>query len=851
MRTSAACKKHPAEAWRLCLWSIAPRRGLINSMKKLSLRAKIMFGGILIVLVPLIVVGAVTFSNSSRTLEDISKQQFEQIAQGLSNMIQMNLQKELIIVMALAADQQIITGTATGTYDDINRKLADMFRKIGADYEGLAVLDQNGTVRSTVNYKGLDRKSIGIHLHERDYFRAARKGKPGVGTPVRSKVSGEPIIGICAPIFSNEGAFVGAALAVVKIDFLMKQTTSIKLGETGYPFMLDARGTVIAHPNRDLILKVSIKKEAGMEKIAQKMLRGEKGSEEYTIRGKKKVAGFAPVGMTGWVVGITQDMDEIMALAYANRNFILMISFVFLVTIVGAVFFFSESLSAPIQKTLSMLNQAIDQAMEAIVIIGLDRRIQFVNPAMARIVDQPPQMLIGRELLLDGTDKASDEAMSAAIAERKTWVGNVTGRRKDGTGFVMDMTITPVKDDAGRVICILAIGRDITHELKMEGQIRQGQKMEAIGTLAGGIAHDFNNILGAIFGYTELTIDALEDKEKSARYLAETLKAATRARDLVNQILTFSRRTDQEKRPLMPRYIIKEALKLLRASLPTTIQIQDSVKSRAFILGDAIQVHQMIMNLCTNAGYAMKEKGGILDISLDDIDIDESFSVLHPGMDPGRHLRLKVSDSGCGIPSEYLERIFDPFFTTKPHGEGTGLGLSVVHGIVKSLKGTVSVYSEAGKGTTFTVYLPILPSEDSMIEDQAPAETPRGTGRILLVDDEQILVRAGKDMLENLGYQVRSFDESPAAWEAFQQAPHDFDAVITDYTMPHMTGFDLAQNVRRIRADIPIILCSGYIDIAMEDKARQANVDEFLRKPITRQDMALALRRALGKDKTT
>ncbi len=411
----------------------------------------------------------------------------------------------------------------------------------------------------------------------------------------------------------------------------------------------------------------------------------------------------------------------------------------------------------------------------------------------------------------------------------------------------MEVNITPVRGETGKVSCFLAIGRDITRELKMEAQVRQGQKLESIGTLAGGIAHDFNNILSAVFGYTELAINSLGDRAKSMHYLKAIITAAERARALVSQILTFSRQQDQEKQQLIPKIIIKEALKLICASLPTTIEIQQTIVSDELILGDPTQIHQVIMNLCTNAGYAMRDHGGVLNVRLDDIDIDDDFAVLHPGIKPGRHIRLIVSDSGCGIPPEVMDRIFDPFFTSKPQGEGTGLGLSVVHGIVKSLDGCISAYSEVGKGTTFTIFIPVIPMKTPLATEQMPKEIPVGKGMLLLVDDETAIVDVGKALLESLGYKVQGFTRPLMALNAFRQTPNDFDAVITDYTMPQMTGDELAKKIRKIRSDIPIILCSGYIDQAMEEKAHEANVNEFIRKPLTRQDIAFALQRILAK----
>jgi len=797
-------------------------------------------GGTLLVLVPLIFIGAVIYINSSRALEDISNIQTVQIATSLSSMIRTAIEKDMKILAAMAKDPSIINDASREEYDGINVKLADLFKRISTDYEALAVFDQKGIIRA----EGFDKNRIGISISDRDYFQTAKKGRMGNGSIVASKATGMPIFGLCAPIMSKDGVFLGGVLGVVKADFLVRYISSLKLGKTGYAFMVDQKGIVIAHPNHEYIMKLDASREGGgMKEITEKMIRQETGTSEYVYKGEKKIIGFAPMALTGWSVGVTQHKEEVMALAYTNRNLILMVSGFFFVLTVLAVFFFSRTISAPVQKTLTTLNQAIQQATEAIIIIGLDKRVQFVNPAFAAIIDRPIQDLVGKTPDLENTNLASSEEIWKALKQGKMWSGLITGVKRDSTKYSMNMTITPVRDEIGRISCFLAIARDISRELMMEAQLRQSQKMEAIGTLAGGIAHDFNNILSAIFGYAELTLNYLGNREKSGHFLNEILKAAGRARELVNRIMTFSRQVEQQKQVIKPKYIIKEALRLLRASLPATIEIREVVKSDAAIMADPTQIHQIMMNLCTNAGYAMRQQGGILEVTLSELDVDQAFVLHHQGIEPGRHVLLKVADSGSGIPPENVDRVFDPFFTTKPQGEGTGLGLSVVHGIVKALDGMISVSSSAGKGTTFTVYLPVSKEEAPDREEKTPEDVSGGSERLLLVDDEEALVQTGKAMLEDLGYQVSAFTKSAAALEKFTSDPTSFDAVITDYTMPQITGYELTKKIREIRPDIPIILCSGYIDQDVEIKIQNVGINEFVKKPMIGRDLAVALRR--------
>ena len=304
-------------------------------------------------------------------------------------------------------------------------------------------------------------------------------------------------------------------------------------------------------------------------------------------------------------------------LAYSNRNLILLISAFFLLLTFGAVFFLSGTISAPVQKTLTTLNQAIEQATEAIFIIGLDKKVQFANPATTAITDRPTDEIIGKELDLQNTDMTRPDEIWKRLDAGKLWTGRINGFKKNSLPFSLNLTITPVRNDAGGISCFLAVGNDITRELAMEAQLLQSQKMEAIGTLAGGIAHDFNNILSAIFGYAEIALHHMPDEEKSSHDIHELLKAAHRARELINRIMMFSRQADQHRMPIKPQGIIKEALKLLRASLPATIEIREDIRSDASIVADPTQIHQVLINLCTNAGYAMKEHGGKLEVSFD------------------------------------------------------------------------------------------------------------------------------------------------------------------------------------------------------------------------------------------
>jgi PAS domain S-box-containing protein len=418
-------------------------------------------------------------------------------------------------------------------------------------------------------------------------------------------------------------------------------------------------------------------------------------------------------------------------------------------------------------------------------------------------------------------------------------------RRKDGTEMACLVTVTVKRDDEGGIIGYQSILRDVTGRKRLEEQLRQAQKMEAIGTLAGGIAHDFNNILGAIYGYTELALNNLPEGSLAHNDLKVVLEAGHRAKELVKQILAFSRHREQELKPIRINHIINEALKFLRASLPMSIEIRQHIEAETGIVSaDHTQIQQVLMNFCTNAAQAMREQGGVLEVRLIDVDLDYEEAARHPELSPGPYVRLTVSDTGCGMERVLMERIFDPYFTTKKEGEGTGMGLAVSHGIIKSYGGAITVDSEPGKGSAFQVFLP-------RIESGVRAETvqyvkiPTGSERILFVDDEFELARVGQRTLESLGYEVVAKTGSIEALEVFRTRPDKFDLVITDQAMPNMTGEELSKKLLRIRFDIPIILCTGYSEVITPEKAKGLGIREFVMKPVIKRDLAEIIRRVL------
>lgn len=410
---------------------------------------------------------------------------------------------------------------------------------------------------------------------------------------------------------------------------------------------------------------------------------------------------------------------------------------------------------------------------------------------------------------------------------------------KDGSEKIIHFK--PVTMESGNQFVIY---EDITNQEQLEDQLRQAQKMESMGTLAGGIAHDFNNILGIILGNAELAMDDIYEGNPARLNLQEIRTAGLRAKDVVRQLLSFARKTAVEKKPTNIAPIIIESLKLMRASIPTSIEIRQNITEEVdTILADPTQINQVLINLCTNAHHAMPD-GGILEVSLKNVELDEDATAQYSDLDPGPYVHLTVADTGQGMNPEIKGRIFDPYFTTKDIGKGTGLGLSVVHGIVKNHGGGISVNSELGKGTSFEIYFPVVETE-AVTETETDEKLPTGNERILFVDDEESMVYVARNRLERLGYQVEAKTSPDEALNLFRDIPNQFDMVITDMSMPEMTGDRFVQEILKIRPDIPTILCTGYSEKIDKQKAKEMGIRQYIEKPIKRSVLAKMVRKIL------
>ncbi len=504
-----------------------------------------------------------------------------------------------------------------------------------------------------------------------------------------------------------------------------------------------------------------------------------------------------------------------------------------------------------VEEVHTRLITAIEQADETVVITDKPGKIIYTNPAFESQTGYTSEESAGQNINIvksDKHEKSFYEQIWKTISKGQTWKGYYKNKKKDGTLYDNAATISPIKNPDGEITGFVNIGRDVTEEYKLQEQLRQSQKMESIGTLAGGIAHDFNNILAAVIGFAELSINDVGDRPRTHESLKQVLKAAYRAKELVGQILAFSRSKTLKRVQIKTTPIVNEVCKFIRSSLPTTIEIKQVINTmNDCIMSDPTQFQQILMNLCTNAGHAMMETGGVLEVLLEETALNEDDLLTYPELKSGSYLRLSVKDNGYGISKEYLERIFEPYFTTKDLGEGTGLGLAVVHGIINDYGGAIRVYSEAGKGTVFHVLFPLIKKNEVADNIEGSGPLPVGTEAIMLIDDEEPLVMVGTIILEELGYRVTGFTSPEVALDMFTNSKDSYDLIITDKTMPKMTGLVLSAGIKKVRPDIPILLCTGFQDKDIDDKVEIAGITDYVMKPLNRREIAIAVRKVLDK----
>ena len=497
-----------------------------------------------------------------------------------------------------------------------------------------------------------------------------------------------------------------------------------------------------------------------------------------------------------------------------------------------------------------------DHAPVGIVLLPPNNAYLIANPAFQKMVGYSLDELqrLGPDDITHPDDVRLTRDQVAKLERRECENVQFEKRyvHRDGRIIWTEISISHLHDSGTLEGVLVAVVDDVTERRaaeqerqRLEAQLRQSQKLEALGTFAGGIAHDFNNILSAILGYGDRAFRALDSESPVRRHIEQVLNAGRRAQLLVERILAFSRSGMTARLPVHVAPLVEEAVDLLKAGLPSKVRIVVRINAaHAYIIGDATHLHQVVMNLCSNALHAM-QGDGTLTVTVDEYNTSESQTLSLGTVPPGQYVRIRVEDTGAGIAPEVQERMFDPFFTTRKGGEGTGLGLSLVDGIVREYGGAIGVESEPGKGTRFDIYLPVTPERPALRNTQR-REPPRGSGQcVLLVDDEKALVELGEELLAELGYEPAGYDSSIEAWRAFEANPDRFDAVLSDQTMPELTGIALIEKMRRMRPGLPAVLMSGYSTVQLEHDAQVSGISAILRKPIDRDELALAIRAAL------
>jgi len=743
--------------------------------------------------------------------------------------------------------------------DRLNEMLAN--RSAGVpQVRRVMIVDAQGNQRF-----GSSKSAPPVHnVSDRSYFIAQRDGTASglfISEPLVTRSEGHAAVELSRRLDDEAGKFAGVVTAVLELKDLAQYYQAVNVSMGSAIQLMRADGTLLVRnpPAPDAIGRQFPALALVPTVAAPRFVN--------PINGQRDFIAVAPVRNTDLTLAVTRDAavalqpwrDE--TIRVGIRTIILML----LGALTMAALLRQISRVAAGQRALRESEERYALAMEGANEGHWDWDFTtgslFLSPKMKMLYGQSPDTKIDTraewraKVVIHPDDVQRFEAAFNDHLEGRTsrYECEYRVRHPSGDWRWLAARGRCLRDSSGKPLRVVGSSIDVTAQRQaqvdkeqLEAQLRQSQKMEAIGTLAGGIAHDFNNILGAILGYGELAHQQSTVGSPLRRYLDSVMHAAERAQTLVERILGFSRSGLGDRAPVNIRFVVEETLELLEASLPAGVRLESRIETgNAAIIGDATYLHQVAMNLCTNAIQAM-ERGGVLRVTLDCAELNEPRTLSRGSLGPGPYVRLSVCDTGVGIPPAVLERMFDPFFTTKGVGEGTGLGLSLVHGIVGDLGGAIDVTTKAGEGTTFDIWLPVA-GETAIPAVEAARALPHGHGEtVMIVDDERQLVALAEEITAQLGYEPVGFDSSGAALEAFRNAPRRFDAVLTDESMPDLIGTELAHEILRIRPKIPIILMSGYGGAQLTNRAAEIGVTEVLRKPLHRRDLAESLARALG-----
>ena len=722
------------------------------------------------------------------------------------------------------------------------------------------IIDAQGNQR----YRSRALSTPNLNISDRSYF-TAQRDSAGIGLfmsePLVTRSEGRPAVVFSRRIDDDRGTFAGIVTATVDLEDLNQFYRAANVGMAGSIQLLRDDGTL-------LVRNPPIPKSIGQKFPALAMPPASAAARVTNpLDGAEDFIAVAPVRATRLRIAVTREAaaalrpwrDETI------RDGVRTLIIALFGALTIAALLRQLSRAAASEKALRESEERYALAMEGANEGHWDWDITtdrlFLSPKMKMLGGQDPECAIDsraewrKKFLIHPDDEPRFEEQLREHVQGRTprFECEYRVRHADGNWYWLLARGRCLRDATGEPVRFVGSAIDVTSQKQaqidkeaLEAQLRQSQKMEAIGTLAGGIAHDFNNILGAILGYGELALQESAERSALRRYLDNVMHATERAKMLVERILGFSRSGLGDREPVNVQGVIVEALDLLEASLPSGIRLQRHIDAgNAAVMGDATYLHQVAMNLCTNAIHAMQQHGGVLSVGLERAQLVDSLTLSRGSLVPGHYVRLTVGDTGAGIAAAVLDRIFDPFFTTKQIGDGTGLGLSVVHGIVTDLGGAIRVETTLSKGTTFEIWLPVA-GEIPARAVEADRALRRGNGEvIMIVDDERPLVELAEEIAAQVGYEPVGFNSSRAALDALRAAPHRFDAVVTDEAMPELTGIELARQIREIRPAMPVILMTGYGSEELMGAATRIGVSEVLRKPLLRADLADALARVI------
>ncbi len=843
-----------------------------------SLNRALIRNYILIGVLPVLIIGVACLLIFSRTLtKEISKKN-QILTTSIASEVHVFLKEPLSLMNQMS---DLITSTRLISEENISQYLHSIVNNYPF-FEMVQYLNKDGKV---VSLAPDDASFINIDMSNQLFFSATQSsGKPFWSSTFISMRSGAPTLTLSVP--AQEGMLVG----YLNLDTLSGMVQRLS-SDHHFTVITDNQGTIIGD-----ITPERVRQRINLQHIEaiRTGLSGQAGTYTVTEHGIKMLASVVPVKLTGWLVIFFQHYDLHQDDAFTPvRNVIWVLLFGIIMTVitaVGAAFLVAKGASRPLfelmhdvqrvadgnysmltsgqsyleimqlrsyfnrmastimlrEKTLKeserLHRHLIESIPHGIQESSPDGIITFANTSCDRIFECERGESVGKPIWYTAeTEKKSKELQAYIqflIQKRpvpEPYLTTATTYKGNTIEIQVDWQYN--HDPDGKFTGFISVITDITENKQLEENLRQSQKMEAVGTLAGGIAHDFNNILSAILGYSEIVLDKLPPESSSYDEQKQIIKASLRAKDLVQHLLLFSRKQNQIKSPVIIADIVNEALKLLRASLPSTIVFELDINPKTGIIdADATQIHQIIINLCTNAAHAMEEKGGSLKVSLQKVTFQEKDLHKPQELQPGDYAYLSVSDSGQGIEEKNLKRIFEPFFTTKSTGKGTGMGLAVVHGIVSSHNGGITVNSSLENGTKFNVFLPLVNFKTVQKPDVQQQYVGKGE-QILVVDDEEPITLLISTLLENIGYRTTSITDSSKALAYFLENITKFDMVITDHTMPGLTGYELSREILAARPDIPIILCTGYSPSISKDQVINAGISSFLYKPVSKQTL--------------